>query len=554
MLYSCGSAGENDLNDVSSSDVTGDTTAPAAINDLAASNPTLNSIELSWTAPGDDGDTGTAVSYDIRYSTSTISDANWSAATRVTGEPTPEAAGTTQSMTVTGLVPETTYYVAVKTADEVPNTSNQSNVVAAITDASTFEYIMGTDDYGQPTVSQPAQWETYTDPVTGLTIRRITDAEKDVPGASSACVHYVRVSPVSSNGRHLLMEIKGTKGNPYYIMDLQTRKVRVAPHATGKPYANNGGIDAQPEYRWDYSGNYPTRIYYRDGLKFYQADINYPDGQPDDPKYNVLLHDFSDEYPDAQVAYNDDEGDSSADSSYWAFIIRNGAPDYDIAAIITYDKKTDTILGTLNSPPKPNFVDVSPSGSKVVLSSYWHSGGEGSNFDGPHAWDLDFTNPVKVAAGSAHSGWAWDKSGNEGFLQINNAGTGDWLRFSNILSEDYFKVYYQGDLGWAGHHFSRVYQPYQKGWIFLDIYTNSGWAADQILAIEAIPASQNPSVWRIAYTQNLRGESGKDYLGEQMVSMSYDGTKMYYCSNWRGADNNEIYEVALPPNWWLDLQ
>ena len=427
------------------------------------------------------------------------------------------------------------------------NTLNESTITPKI--VKPFKYILGTDDYGQPAVSQPAQWENYTDPVTGLSIRRITDVAKDVSGGTDACVHYVRVSPVSSNGRYLLMEVKGSKGNPYYIMDLQTHKARVAPHATGNPYANNGGVDAQPEYRWDYSGNYPTRIYYRDGLKFYQADINYPDGQPDDPNSNILLHDFANEYPNAQVAYNDDEGDSSADSRYWAFIVRNGAPDYGMAAIVTYDKKTDTILGALGSPPRPNFVDISPSGSKVVLSSYWHSGGEGSNFDGPRAWDLDFTNPVKVAAGSAHSGWAWDKDGNEGFLQINNAGTGDWLRFSNIMTGDYFKVFYQGDLGWAGHHFSRVYRPEQKGWIFLDIYTNSGWAAGQILAIEAIPDSQNPRVWRIAYTQN-QYSSGQN----PMPAMSYDGTKIYYCSNWKGSDNKEIYEVSLPDNWWLNLK
>ena len=38
----------------------GDTTAPAAVSNLAAGSPTTNSITLTWTAPGDDGSTGTA--------------------------------------------------------------------------------------------------------------------------------------------------------------------------------------------------------------------------------------------------------------------------------------------------------------------------------------------------------------------------------------------------------------------------------------------------------------------------------------------------------------
>ncbi len=92
-----------------------DTTPPAAINNLAAGNPTTSSITLTWTAPGDDGSTGTATSYDIRYSTSTINDSNWASATQVTGEPAPAVAGTNQNMTITGLSSNTTYYFAIKT-------------------------------------------------------------------------------------------------------------------------------------------------------------------------------------------------------------------------------------------------------------------------------------------------------------------------------------------------------------------------------------------------------------------------------------------------------
>ncbi len=71
---------------------TGDAVAPAAVSNLATSSPTSTSITLTWTAPGDDGNTGTAASYDIRYSTSTINEGNWPSATQVTGEPTPQAA------------------------------------------------------------------------------------------------------------------------------------------------------------------------------------------------------------------------------------------------------------------------------------------------------------------------------------------------------------------------------------------------------------------------------------------------------------------------------
>lgn len=116
-----------------------DVTAPAAVTNLVALNPTPNSIDLSWTAPGDDGNNGTAASYDIRYLTSPITDSNWDLATRITGTPSPQAAGTSQSKTVSGFAESTQYYFAMKASDEVPNVSSLSNLVTISTTASIQE-------------------------------------------------------------------------------------------------------------------------------------------------------------------------------------------------------------------------------------------------------------------------------------------------------------------------------------------------------------------------------------------------------------------------------
>jgi len=103
---------------------------PAAVTDLTVTEVKANSVTLSWTAPGGDGNFGTASQYDIRYSTSPITEANWASATQCAGEPAPQPAGATQTFTVSDLVPGT-YYFALKTADETPNWSGLSNVVTA---------------------------------------------------------------------------------------------------------------------------------------------------------------------------------------------------------------------------------------------------------------------------------------------------------------------------------------------------------------------------------------------------------------------------------------
>ncbi|MCZ6691760.1 MAG: fibronectin type III domain-containing protein [Planctomycetota bacterium] len=114
-----------------------DTDPPPAVTDLGTGLVTTNSVELLWTASRDDtGDegSGAADSYDVRYSTDPITDANWGSATQAQGEPTPQAPGSPETFTVSGLLPGGTYYLRLKVADEVPNISDLSNEGSALTD------------------------------------------------------------------------------------------------------------------------------------------------------------------------------------------------------------------------------------------------------------------------------------------------------------------------------------------------------------------------------------------------------------------------------------
>ena len=123
----------SDISNVVSGSTGLENIAPLAATDFDAINPTSNSITLTWTASGDDNSTGTASEYDIRYSTSSITDANWSSAIQLSDEPSPQVAGSSEQLVVSGLNPSTTYYFALKIADEVPNWSGLSNIASNIT-------------------------------------------------------------------------------------------------------------------------------------------------------------------------------------------------------------------------------------------------------------------------------------------------------------------------------------------------------------------------------------------------------------------------------------
>lgn len=91
---------------------------------------------LTWTAPGDDGNVGTAAFYELRWATArpdtasvTAMDTWWSTATAVPGMPAPLIAGTVQTKVVLGTFGVGThYYFVIRASDEVPNVSGYSNV------------------------------------------------------------------------------------------------------------------------------------------------------------------------------------------------------------------------------------------------------------------------------------------------------------------------------------------------------------------------------------------------------------------------------------------
>jgi hypothetical protein len=106
---------------------TGKYTARIAEIEVFEASPS-DQITLSWNAPGDDANSGTAAIYDIRYSTSAIdSDAKFDGATPLAGEPAPSAAGDSQTMSFSAPETGVILHFAMKSSDEAGNMSPLSN-------------------------------------------------------------------------------------------------------------------------------------------------------------------------------------------------------------------------------------------------------------------------------------------------------------------------------------------------------------------------------------------------------------------------------------------
>lgn len=102
-----------------------DVIAPARVTALNMTKNNYQSMTFEWRASGDDGMSGRANRYDIRYSVNPLNESNWARATKVSNAIQPANPGSKDSINIAGLPPSRNqnYYVGVKVIDNVGNAS-----------------------------------------------------------------------------------------------------------------------------------------------------------------------------------------------------------------------------------------------------------------------------------------------------------------------------------------------------------------------------------------------------------------------------------------------
>ena len=259
---------------VESSFTTGDFLPPSPITNLSAVSITSFSVKLLWISPGDDGNIGTATGYDIRWSVSPITtESKWINSNKITkGIPAPAPSGANQTCIVTGLLPSTTYYFAMKTVDDYPNWSGLSNCASITTPAES-----------QPTTTPAQPVQPTQTVVVPLSPQDEGPIRLDFKGKRA--VIFLDLLPdgtlarsyiITLNDRQLEMTIqKGTifldnSGKPLNVIILEY----VTPYVSPPP-----GFELQDSYNFQpYCVIEPSieiKILYK--LKASQADVNESD-------------------------------------------------------------------------------------------------------------------------------------------------------------------------------------------------------------------------------------------------------------------------------------
>ena len=104
---------------------------PDPVSNLHIDRIQSHCLTVSFTAPGDNGSSGYAAAYDIRYSSTPITgESDWLRATVYHNSFQPQKAGKKESFKVVGLTPSTTFHIGIKAADEEGNFSSIASIQA----------------------------------------------------------------------------------------------------------------------------------------------------------------------------------------------------------------------------------------------------------------------------------------------------------------------------------------------------------------------------------------------------------------------------------------
>lgn len=110
-----------------------DTTSPSLVTDLRVIWANESTVNLAWTSVGDDEQTGTAQSYELRMALYPTDPYGWDDWDLITLNGKPLAAGQTQSHAVTGLDQDSVHVFRLVVRDEAGNASEISLPVIATT-------------------------------------------------------------------------------------------------------------------------------------------------------------------------------------------------------------------------------------------------------------------------------------------------------------------------------------------------------------------------------------------------------------------------------------
>ncbi len=374
-----------------------------------------------------------------------------------------------------------------------------------------------------PALAKPAKGVAVTEPTYKTCLVRATDHKADGLDTFARNDYSRRQAFNANSTRQLIYTLNGS----WHLYDANT-------HAHLTQLVGLAG-DAEPQ--WDPSN--PELLNYLPnngvGMQLYEKNVS--------TGASRVVADFSArlkaKWPTATAAWTKSEGSPSADGRYWCFMVDDH--NWNSLGVFTWDKQTDTILGTYNTQgERPDHVSMSPSGNYCVVSG-----------DGPRgtvSFTRDLSKGTKLLKKSEHSDLALDANGDDVYVSVDyQSGDGD-VFMHNLRTNIRTKLFatYVNGTATALHVSGKAFR--KPGWVVIGTYGEYGgpqqWLHKKVMAVQL---AANPKIYNLGFHRaNVLDNDG--YFTEPHASVNRDFTRITFGSNWNtGSYDVDTYTIEIPP-------
>lgn len=383
---------------------------------------------------------------------------------------------------------------------------------------------------------------SWTDPTYGTHIYQVTTAS-DLPKATFIRHEYSRRQAFNAdNSRFIALVSHGA----WVLYDARNFLML-------RRGGNDGalrGVGGDAEAIWHPTD--PRKLWYTTnggGLVWFEKDV--------ETDFDSVMADFRGKlpWPQAKSVWTKSEGTSSADGRYFAFM----ATSYDevakkvsIYGLFTYDRVEQRIIGTLDASAfgnvMPDHISISPSGRFAVPS--WPY----TPRLGTRSYTLDFREYKMLHTESEHSDLAYGPNGEDYYVATNYKDGVIWAKdLATGRGFTLMKLYPRSGAAIGAVHFSgKAYG--RPGWVVMSTYADSAEhgkvtpdpvreaAQRKIMLIELKPNGRQLSV---AHTRTAERYGG--YFGEVQATVSRDGSRILFASNFNDGGPASSFMILLPP-------
>jgi hypothetical protein len=261
-----------------------------------------------------------------------------------------------------------------------------------------------------------------------------------------------------------------------------------------------------------------------------------------------------------------DEGESSLDKRYWAFLLYgDDRVDYQFQYIFTWDRDGDRVLGVYKLDPietEIDWVGMSPRGSWVLIGGAEYNGG---NLTGLTMANKELTQFHRLDYTTSHSDVGLDSHGNEVIVMQNSRN--DYIDlipidpntqpileadqgYENTNRTPLLRLFYSDDSPHglqSGVHISCNV----PGYCVVSTNTEPNLPEKNWLDRTIVLVTLDRQKPRAFYLAKVYGTTGA-YWEETQATITNDGSRVVWASNWNqnvGEESAFLMQLNMPPNW-----